>query len=83
MLPYINVAFLEPHMLNLFLKYMYILITFYVNLSRNRKKIKNYQRILYINADHIMDRKNGLLKKSSIKIDKKSGMLQIMFDIYL
>ena len=50
---------------------MYILITFYVNLSRNRKKIKNYQRILYINADHIMDRKNGLLKKSSIKIDKK------------
>jgi hypothetical protein len=62
---------------------MYILITFYVNLSRNRKKIKNYQRILYINADHIMDRKNGFLKKSSIKIDKKSGMLQIMFDIYL
>ena len=62
---------------------MYILITFYVNLSRNRKKIKKYQRILYINADHIMDRKNGLLKKSSIKIDKKSGMLQIMFDIYL
>jgi hypothetical protein len=50
---------------------MYILITFYVNLSRNRKKIKNYQRTLYINADHIMDRKNGLLKKSSIKIDKK------------
>ena len=50
---------------------MYILITFYVNLSRNRKKIKNYQRILYINPDHIMDRKNGLLKKSSIKIDKK------------
>ena len=62
---------------------MYILITFYVNLSRNRKKTKNYHRILYINADHNMDGKNGLLKKSSIKIEKNSGMLQIMFDIYL